>query len=169
MEVITQIITQYNVEIIIGLAIISILLVVLNLISQLRISKMTKKYNRLVEGVNEVTLEDILFQHLDEIKAVKNALIDIKEKYKNLDGRLKFSIQKVGVVRYNAFNDMGSDLSFSIALLDDNLNGFVLSSIFGRNESNTYAKPIVNGKSNYTLSVEEIQAIDKAKKYGLTE
>ncbi|EOC99788.1 hypothetical protein L21TH_2187 [Caldisalinibacter kiritimatiensis] len=102
------------------------------------------------------------------MKNVKNELVNIKEYCKDIDSRLKLSVQKVGIIRYNAFDDMGSDLSFSIALLDENLNGVVISTIFGRNESNTYAKPIIEGKSKYNLSVEELQAIDKAKENGMS-
>lgn len=78
--------------------------------------------------------------------------------------KLTFAIQKVGFVRYNAFGDMGSELSFSIAFLDNFLNGFILTSIYGREHSTCYAKPIKDGKSIYPLSAEEIQAIDRAIK-----
>jgi hypothetical protein len=168
MESFIELIESYSVEVVFGLCIGLIFLIVLNVVIQIRVSKITEKYNRLVEGVEENSLESILFSHLDEVKEVKNQLANIKEYCDDLDSRLRLSIQKVGIIRYNAFHDMGSDLSFSIALLDDNLNGFVISSIFGRNECNTYAKPIVNGKSHYTLSAEELQAIDKAKQNGVT-
>ena len=72
------------------------------------------------------------------------------------------TIQHVGVVRFNAFPDAGSDLSFAIAVLDGNRDGFVLSSIYGRDESRVYAKPVQKGESNYFLSQEENQAISQA-------
>lgn len=164
-----EIITQYSNEIIILLSIGVLVLLLLNIISQIRISSITKKYNRLVEGVDEASLEDLIFEYIDEVKEMKKETKTIKNMCENLYNKLKFAIQKVGFVRYNAFNDVGSDLSFSVALLDDNLNGFVISSLFGRNECNTYAKPIVNGKSKYTLSDEEIQAIEIAKEQGLSK
>lgn len=86
----------------------------------------------------------------------------IDQKIESIETKLAFAIQKVGFVRYNAFGDMGSDLSFSIALLDKFQNGFVLTSIYGREHTTSYAKPIKFGKSIYPLSVEEIQAIDRA-------
>ena len=98
-------------------------------------------------------------------------VLNVKENNKRLDkeieqikNNLAFCIQKVGIVRFNAFENMGSDLSFAIALLDSNDNGVVISSIYSRESSSTYAKPIVNGKSAYSLSEEELQAINKAKK-----
>lgn len=164
-----EIITQYSNQIIFFLTVGVIVLLILNIISQIRISSITKKYNRLVEGVEEASLEDLIFEYIDEVKDMKKEAEIIKRMYEELDNKLKFAVQKVGFVRYNAFNDVGSDLSFSVALLDDNLNGFVISSLFGRNECNTYAKPIYNGKSNYTLSDEEKQAIEIAKEQGISK
>ena len=71
-------------------------------------------------------------------------------------------IQKVGVVRYNAFENTGSDLSFALALLDNKDNGIVLNGIFSRESSNLYAKPVISGKSSYSISEEEEKAIEKA-------
>lgn len=163
-----EIIMQYSNQIIIFLTVGVIFLLLLNIISQIRISSITKKYNRLVEGVEEASLEDLIFEYIDEVKDMKKETEAIKNMCDKLDSKLKFAVQKVGFLRYNAFNDVGSDLSFSVALLDDNLNGFVISSLFGRNECNTYAKPIFNGKSNYTLSDEEIEAIKIAKEQGIS-
>ena len=81
---------------------------------------------------------------------------------KNIEKRIDNCIQKMGIVRYNAFDDVGSDLSFAIALLDKNNNGIILNGIYSRNSSNIYAKPINNGKSEYILSEEEKKALEKA-------
>ena len=72
-------------------------------------------------------------------------------------------MQNVGLVRYNAFDNMSCELSFAIALLDDSDNGFVINSIYGNNSCNVYAKKIEYGISKYTLSEEEIMAIKIAK------
>ena len=79
-----------------------------------------------------------------------------------LSNELEKCIQKIGIIRYNAFKDTGSDLSFALAMLDDKNNGVVLNGIYSREMSNIYAKPVENGKSSYTLSEEEKMAIDKA-------
>jgi hypothetical protein len=73
-------------------------------------------------------------------------------------------IQKVAVVRFNAFPNVGSDQSYSVALLDGEDNGLVLSGIFGRESSTTYAKPIKSGYSNHVLTDEEERAIGLARK-----
>lgn len=71
---------------------------------------------------------------------------------------------KIGMVRYNAFQDTGSNLSFAVALLDDKNTGIVINGIYSRDCSNIYSKPIENGKSNFILSSEEKEAIDIAIK-----
>jgi hypothetical protein len=94
----------------------------------------------------------------ESLQTVKN----IEAAYGSIDARLKSSIQKVSVVRYRAFDDVGSDLSFSIALLDEKNDGAVITGIYGRNECTTFAKPIENGISKYDLSDEEKQSIKNA-------
>ena len=91
---------------------------------------------------------------------------EINEFIKTLDNDLRKCIQKIGIVRYNAFKDTGSDLSFTLALLDENNNGVVLNGIYSREMSNIYAKPVEKGKSKYTLSDEEKEAISKAMSSG---
>jgi len=164
MELIFNIFTDYITEIVIVLSLLNIILLLLYIISRVKISRITRKYDRLVQGSTAHSLEGILFEHIDEIRTTKDQVVEMRKYCENLDDRLQFCLQRIGFIRYNAFNDMGSDLSFSIALLDDKLNGFVITSIYGRNESKTYAKPIVKGDSSYPLSVEEIQALDRAKK-----
>lgn len=164
MDIIKDIITNYNFEIVLGLGVTIIFMFILTLVNVFRISSMKKKYNKLVKNVDGGSLEEIIMQHVevvDDVKIQLNGLVDYCD---DLDSRLKLSLQKIGFVRYNAFNEMGSDLSYSIALLDDNLSGFIITSIYGREECNTYAKSVENGKSKYNLSTEEMQSIDRAIK-----
>ena len=79
-----------------------------------------------------------------------------------LDNKIKECIQKIGIVRYNAYSDAGNDLSFAVAMLDDKNNGIVFNGIYSREMSNIYAKPIVDGKSKYNLTEEENEALKKA-------
>ena len=93
---------------------------------------------------------------------VENVNKEIIKYCKNLDKQINGCLQKVGIVRYSAFKDTGSDLSFALALLDEKNDGVILNGIYSREMSNIYAKPISNGKSEYTLSKEEEEAIYKA-------
>jgi hypothetical protein len=81
-----------------------------------------------------------------------------------LEKKSKFNFQKIGLVRYNPFSDVGGNQSFSLALLDANNNGMVLTGLFGREGNRVYGKPIKNGESEYSLSEEEKKAIEKAIK-----
>jgi len=117
-----------------------IILFIINIISANKIGKIKKKYNNFMSGSGDVNIEELL------------------------EASINKCTQKVGIIRYNAFENLGSDLSFSIALLNSNDCGLILSGIYSRDSSATYAKPIVNGKSKYALSLEEIQALDIAKK-----
>lgn len=164
MEYIRQIVSLYIDEILLGMSIAIIVLLLLNIISQIKISKMKNRYNELVRGMDKASIEDLLIRNGYEIEDVKGEIINLQKTLEKLDNKLTFAVQKIGFVRYNAFADMGSELSFSIAFLDDFLNGFVLTSIFGRDQSVCYAKPIKSGKSVYPLSAEEIQSIDRAIK-----
>ena len=96
------------------------------------------------------------------VEKVEKQNNEILNYVKTLDEDLTRCIQKVGMVRYNAFKDTGSDLSFTLALLDEHNDGVVLNGIYSREMSNIYAKPVKNGTSTYTMSDEEKQAVQKA-------
>ena len=91
----------------------------------------------------------------------ENAII--KSNIKNIEHEMKNSIQKIGIVRYNAFDDVGSNLSFAVALLDGKNTGIVINGIYARETSSVYAKPVKNGVSEYLLSKEEEKALKIAK------
>ncbi len=108
-----------------------------------------------------------------EPKNLKEALAqfkDLEENFKKISDELeilkkqqKFAIQKFGIIRFNPFREVGGDQSFSIALLDDNDTGAVLTSYYSRKENKIYGKPIKCGQSEYPLSEEEQEAIRIAK------
>lgn len=150
-------------ETILAMAVITILLVIGFIVMIARLTSINKKYknflNKLGNGKN---IEEDLESYMYRVERVEKQNAEITTYIKNLDEDLTKCIQKVGIVRYNAFKDTGSDLSFALALLDENNDGVVLNGIYSREMSNIYAKPVVNGKSSYTVSEEEQQAIDRA-------
>ena len=128
---------------------------------------LNKRYKEFMQKLgNGKNLQEDLETYMYRVEKVE------KENAKNandiavMDHDMKKCIQKMGMVRYNAFRDVGSDLSFSLALLDENNDGVVLNGIYAREMSNIYAKPIKNGKSTYTVSDEEQQAIEQAMQMG---
>lgn len=128
----------------------------------IKLAKMNKRYRKMMKGMEGVNVEQMLLAHLEEVKQALRTVDDLSVQCRMMEEAAKKSIRRVGIIRFNAFEDMGSDLSFAIALLDDQNNGVVVSSIYSRSESHTYAKPIISGNSSYFLTEEEIQAIKQA-------
>lgn len=159
---ILNLVNDYSGEIILGLGGFSILLLIINLIAFSKIGKIRGKYDSFVSNVNIDNVEELLVNLGKDVEEIHGDINIIKSNVEAIETRLSFAIQKVGFVRYNAFAEMGSELSYSVALLDNYKNGFVLTSIYGRDYTASYAKPIKFGKSTYDLSVEEVQAIDRA-------
>lgn len=106
---------------------------------------------------------------LSQFNNLKESLKRISKKLKGLENKNKFSIQGVGIVRFNPFKETGGDQSFSIALLDGNKDGVVITSLYGREGNRVFAKPIKRGKSEYLLTEEEKRAIEKAKENKLAD
>jgi len=106
-------------------------------------------------------------QNLKEVlKKLKDVELEVKKvsaDLKSLKEKNKDNIQKIGIVRYNPFSEIGGDQSFSVALLDDNDNGVVITSLYTREGNRVYGKPVVKGKSEYLLTEEEKKAILKAQ------
>jgi len=100
---------------------------------------------------------------LAQFKDLKENFGILSKELKNLKEKNLFSIQKISIFRYNPFSDIGSNQSFSIALLDGNDSGVIITSLYTREGNRTYGKPIEKGISKYTLSEEEKEAIERAK------
>ncbi len=161
MENVTQIL-QSEIFLLVLVAIVMILLIGF-LVLLIKFSSLRKKYKKFMEKLgNGKNLEEDLETYMYRVDKVERQNAEISNQMQDMEKNLVKSIKKVGIIRYNAFKDVGSDLSFALALLDDQNNGVVLNGIYAREMSNIYAKPIENGKSNYVLSEEESQAIQKA-------
>lgn len=125
--------------------------------------KLKNKYNKFMKKIgNGKNIEEDLENYMYRVERVERQNAEIISYCKNLDEEVSKCIQKIGIVRYSAFKDTGSDLSFAVAMLDENNDGVVLNGIYSREMSNIYAKPVKNGVSEYTLSEEEKEAIRRA-------
>lgn len=163
MEWIIDFLSQNSTPLLVASLTLNLLVIILLLINMSITTNLKDRYMRLVRGTDGARIENILFDHLDRVEAVHKRLDDMESLIDVFNNRLSFCIQKIGIVRYNAFEDTGSDLSYSIALLDENSDGIILTGIHGRTETVSYAKPVKGGVSNYNLSVEEDQALERAK------
>ena len=152
--------------IVIGLGVIVLIMLGIMINQAMKLSYMKKRYRKMMAGVDGANLERMLMGHIDEVKKVveKNEQIDAENR--RIDALLQTAITRVGVVRFRAFDDMGSDLSYAVAMLDSHNNGVILSSIFGREDSRSYVKPIENGNSSYTMTEEEEKALNDAMSKG---
>lgn len=132
------------------------------------IGKAYKQLNtRYVEFMSKLgegdKVEKILSEYLRIVDENSQRIKKQEEKINRLEANLKKCVQKVGLIRYNAYGDTGSDLSFTMALMDAEDNGVVLNGLYSRESSSIFAKALAKGETKYNLSAEEIQAIDIAK------
>ena len=137
-------------------------LIILNFFLVFYLFKIKKRLDLFFEGKKVKNLEEVLLKQAKLLEKQDKDLKEIFEKIRKLEGISQKSFQKIGVIRFNPFGDVGGDQSFVIALLDSGNNGFVISSLYTREGNRVYAKPIKNGSSQYSLSNEEKEAISKA-------
>lgn len=150
-------------EFLIAIAVMNILILLGLIILLLKYVGLNKRYKNFMRKLGKSeNIEEDLETFMYRVDKVEKENSEIKHLINIVDEDVRNCIQKVGIVRYSAFKDTGSDLSFALALLDEKNNGVVLNGIYSREMSNIYAKPVENGKSTYTISKEEEEAIKKA-------
>ena len=148
--------------IILGLAGFCIILFILVIVNMVQTSKMKKKYKKFMSGKNAKSLEEILVKRLNQIDSLVDANATNEKNIKKVVNNMKFTFQKVGLVKYDAFNEMGGKLSFSLALLNASNDGFVLNAVHSREGCYTYIKEIIDGNSIIVLAEEEKEALNMA-------
>jgi hypothetical protein len=136
-----------------------LILLVLFAVQAVRLSRAARAYRTLVAGQEGGSLQGVLDGHIGQVHDVGDRLSQLNQLYERLELRSRGSLQHIGLVRFNPFEDTGSDQSFAIALLDERHDGIVLSSLHGRTNTRLFAKPVENGESRHALSDEESQAI----------
>jgi hypothetical protein len=127
-------------------------------------SRLKRRFAAALGGDTPDSLESMLTSHLARVSAVDQRLAILDDKYTQLIDTSSLASQKISIVRFNPFGDTGGDQSFSLAVLDAHDSGYILTSIHGRTGTRVYVKPIDFGKSKYTLSTEEQQALAQAVK-----
>lgn len=127
-----------------------------------RLSKLRQDYALLLTSANGEDLGRLFSAYADRLEATARAVDDLSERLQHLESQLNKSLQRVGLVRFDAFEGSGGEQSFSLAVLDAQGDGVVVSSLHGRGQSRVYAKPIERSRSGHSLSAEEKLAIAQA-------
>ena len=142
---------------------INIILFILYITNVIYMKKIKKEYHSFIQKLgNGNNIEDILKQQLSKLEELDSKNQELYAFCKDINQNMKKCIQKVGIIRYSAFKDVGSDLSFAVALLDEENSGIVFNGVYSSEASNIYAKPIIKGESKYRITEEEKQAIQIA-------
>lgn len=145
--------------IILGMLIFNIILLFLFILQSVKANRIKKRLDKFVLGKNGESLENEIIFLYEDNKSLKDSVElnrkDIRTLFKNMEN----TYQKMGLVKYDAFNQMGGQLSFSLALLNENNDGFIMNSVHSTDGCYSYTKEIKNGLSNITLGKEESEAL----------
>jgi len=136
-----------------------VVLLVLVVFLSRQVGALRRRLDGLTRGDNGRSLDAVLDAHIDKVYAVARELDELSARAAILEGVGRRSIQRVGLVRYNPFEDTGGNQSFALALTDARGDGFVISSLHSRTGTRVYAKAIGDGRSDGALSAEEREAL----------
>ena len=139
-----------------------LILMILIMVQTVRLNKLSKKYSKFMSGKTAKSLEKEIMGLYEDNKFVKTSVEKNRKDIQNLYRKLESAYQKVGIVKYDAFNEMGGKLSFALAMLDKSNNGYIINAMHSREGCYTYIKEIVKGESYITLGEEEKKALDEA-------
>lgn len=142
------------------MAILILLIVVIVLCVNL--GRLSKKYKKFMGGKNAKSLEKDIMGLYEDNRLIKASLEKNRKDIENLYRKQEGAFQKIGIIKYDAFNQMGGQLSFSLALLDENDNGFIINSVHSAEGCYSYTKEIKNGLCDISLGEEEKKALDMA-------
>ncbi len=151
--------------VLIGLAGFSLVLFILTIALFIKMGKINKKYKKFMQGANGENLEKQFLKRFAEVDELQYESRKLQEEIEKITENLLITYQKIGIVKYDAFKEMGGKLSFALALLNGNNDGFILNSMHSSREGcYTYIKEIIKGESFVVLAEEERQALEAAKK-----
>ena len=148
--------------IVIGMAVVIVILMILVIINIVQMSKLKKRYAIFMKGKNAKSLEDTLIYRLEQVDELIENNAANERNIDTIFKRMKFNFQKYGLVKYDAFQEMGGKLSFSLAMLNEKNDGYIINAVHSREGCYTYVKEIIDGNSIIALAEEEEQALAQA-------
>jgi hypothetical protein len=144
---------------VIGLAAVVLLLIIVVAVQARRIGRLSGRLDGLTRGADGQSLEAVLDAHLEKVFGVARELDGLAARSAVLESNARHAFQRVGLVRFNPFEDTGGNQSFALALMDANGDGFVVSSLHARTGTRMFAKALAGGRSEANLSAEETEAV----------
>ncbi|MDQ4075182.1 MAG: DUF4446 family protein [Chloroflexota bacterium] len=153
----------YTVELMLFLTAVVILLLLWLIVLQRRISMLQHHRGKPTSNGASMELESWLEEQRASLTDLAELVLTLEAQVQTMQERVNHHVGRVGVVRFNPFNDTGGVQSFAVAWLDEEANGVVLSSLYSRSGMRIYAKPLERGESTYALSEEEEEAIRRAQ------
>jgi hypothetical protein len=139
-----------------------IIILILIIVTLVQINKLKKKYNKFMLGKDGNSLENDIITLYEDNKLMKLTIDNNREEIKTIAKKNELALQKVGLVKYDAFKEMGGKLSFALAILDEKNNGVVINSVHSSDGCYSYTKRITDGDSQMALSNEEKLAVERA-------
>ena len=147
---------------IIAVAVIAVLFLILHIRQSIKISRLMNRYEKFMRGKNAENLAGSLEENFQQVEKLTISHQKTQLKVEEALHSITTTFHKLGIVKYDAFKEMGGNLSFALCLLDDNNTGFILNTMHGRESSYTYIKEIIKGEAYATLGEEEKEALEKA-------
>ena len=148
--------------VVLGMAGVILLMFIMLIVTMAKNSSTRKKYKKFMAGENGKNLEKAILDKFSTVDVLEADVHELSERVEDVSGKLVSSYQKIGLVKYDAFNEMGGKLSFSLAMLDVKNNGFIINAMHTREGCYTYIKEIIDGNSVIVLSGEEQEALNNA-------
>ena len=148
--------------VILGMAVVMAVMLVFLIINSVKIKKMKLTYTSFMSGKDGKSLEEVILKRFKEVDELKKEDAAKKVQLDDVNESLRYAFSKMGMLKYDAFNEMGGKLSFALALLDNRNNGFLINAMHSREGCYTYVKEIINGESYINLGEEEKKALNKA-------
>jgi len=155
-------ITDYLEFIVLAILLLVVVFIIIFIVMTVRYKKLRKSYYKMLNGTNVPDFEKVMSLVHEKISNLETKQLQQMKFIEEIHSSMKSLKARTGIHRYNAFDQQGNELSFSLAIVDEYQSGIVLTGLHSREESYMYAKPLDKGTSTYALSPEEKLAINQA-------
>ncbi len=153
---------QLTFYLMIAVSVICLISIILLIITLCKLKNLRRRVETLTRGKDAESMEETILEFFERIEELEGAEQKTHKELREIKDNLKITYQKTGLVKYDAFREMSGALSYSLALLDKENNGVLISSMYSREGCYTYAKGVENGKCDINLSEEEAEALKQA-------